>query len=520
MSWSSFPFVLGSKPEVSSQNAQHILNFFHFGSPITLIIFFLTAFTAHSIATASTDTTNKPLEEQTGPGGKPLPSSKKRPKEKNVLDFSPARKLLFIWLSAGTAATFVGNAGVVILHALMDRKNNWWCGEAVAVCPSISLTTPEETDFYNQIYVVASVFVYSLFLISLIDTKPSPTAAHFSTWIVALILELVILGASLSLYTTEHREPKAGSPDGGQLEQGVTHWEAIEILIDIFRIIFLLGLVLSYCLFITLRALKQRRANRKQAGTPGETTSLLNGHAVENGTVQGHDDDNSQDAGWVRPTKVPSKTWWEYIRGYSLFFPYLWPAKSRPLQITVVICFLLVMLARVVNLLVPIQVGRITNILSGEEGQYPGVPWGEICLYILYRLLQGSNGALGALRSTLWVPVSQYSYQELSTASFEHVHGLSLDFHLGKKTGEVLSALSKGSSINTFLEQVTFSVLPMLIDLGVAIGYFLVVFDAYYALVVAIVTFAYLYLTIRLAQWRAEIRREMVNSSRQEDAVK
>lgn len=335
----------------------------------------------------------------------------------------------------------------------------------------------------------------------------------------ALILELILLGASLSLYTTEHREPQAGNPRGGPLERGVTNWEAIEILIDVFRVIFLLGLILSYCLFIALRALKQRQSSRRHSATLGETTSLLNGHAVENGSAYGQDDD-SVDPGWVRPTKVPSKSWWEYIRGYSLFFPYLWPAKSRQLQITVVICFILVMAARVINLLVPMQVGRITNILSGEIGEEPGVPWGQICLYVLYRLLQGSNGALGALRSTLWVPVSQYSYQELSTASFEHVHGLSLDFHLGKKTGEVLSALSKGSSINTFLEQVTFQVFPMLIDLGVAIGYFLIVFDAYYALVVAIVTFAYLYLTIRLAQWRADIRREMVNSSRQEDAVK
>lgn len=340
--------------------------------------------------------------------------------------------------------------------------------------------------------------------------------AHFSTWLVALVLELLLLGASLSLYTTEHREPKAGSPRGGHLQQGVTNWEAIEILIDIVRLVFLLGLIFSYCLFITLWAWKQRR---RQTGTAGETTSLLNGHAVENDSAHGPDD-GGQDAGWVRPMKVPSKSWWEYLRGYSLFFPYLWPAKSRRLQITVVICFVLVMGARVINLLVPIQVGRITKILAGEEGEQHGVPWGVICLYIFYRLLQGGNGLLGALRSTLWVPVSQYSYQELSTASFEHVHGLSLDFHLGKKTGEVLSALSKGSSINTFLEQVTFQVVPMLIDLAVAIGYFLVEFDAYYALVIAIVTFAYLYLTIRLAQWRAEIRREMVNSGRQEDAVK
>jgi ATP-binding cassette, subfamily B, vacuolar membrane transporter HMT1/ACLQ len=148
------------------------------------------------------------------------------------------------------------------------------------------------------------------------------------------------------------------------------------------------------------------------------------------------------------------------------------------------------------------------------------LPWVQIAIYIAYRFLQGNMGLLGAIRSSLWIPIGQYSYRALSTSSFEHVHSLSLDFHLGKKTGEVLSALSKGSSINNFLEQVTFSVVPMLVDLGVAVGYFLIKFDAYYALIVAIVTFCYLYVTIRMAQWRADIRREMVNKSREEDAVK
>jgi ABC-type transport system involved in Fe-S cluster assembly fused permease/ATPase subunit len=60
----------------------------------------------------------------------------------------------------------------------------------------------------------------------------------------------------------------------------------------------------------------------------------------------------------------------------------------------------------------------------------------------------------------------------------------------------------------------------MLFDLIIAIGYFLVYFDVYYALVVGISTFGYLYVTVRMAQWRAEIRRQMVNASRQEDAVK
>jgi ABC-type transport system involved in Fe-S cluster assembly fused permease/ATPase subunit len=60
----------------------------------------------------------------------------------------------------------------------------------------------------------------------------------------------------------------------------------------------------------------------------------------------------------------------------------------------------------------------------------------------------------------------------------------------------------------------------MLINLAVAIGHFLVKYDAYYALVIAVVPFWYVYLTIRMAQWGAEIRRELVNAGKGEDAVK
>ncbi|KAH6614593.1 P-loop containing nucleoside triphosphate hydrolase protein [Chaetomium sp. MPI-SDFR-AT-0129] len=102
----------------------------------------------------------------------------------------------------------------------------------------------------------------------------------------------------------------------------------------------------------------------------------------------------------------------------------------------------------------------------------------------------------------------------------EHVHSLSLDFHLGKRTGEVLSALNKGASINQFLEQVTFQVVPMLVDLLVAIIFFYIRFGSLYALFVSIITFYYLYLTIRMGATRADQRRDMVNADREEEAVK
>jgi hypothetical protein len=330
---------------------------------------------------------------------------------------------------------------------------------------------------------------------------------------VGLVLEAALVAISLALYTHAHYQPTAGHPANPKLRFYMTEWEAAEIALDLLRIVLLLALIGFYLVFVILPQARKTQ----EAGSSSETASLLangtdraeNGHANGNGSygtvhpVGGkHQHTEGAPPAWSRPTGAPTRSWWEYIKGYGVFFPYLWPSKDRRLQIMVVICFFLVMAQRVINLLVPDQLGHIVDRL---EHKVAGSPWTAICLFIAFRFLQGTNGVLGAARSALWIPVSQYSYRELSVASFEHVHSLSLDFHLGKKTGEVLSALGKGSSINTFLEQVTFSVVPMLLDLGAAIGYFLV---------------KYIYLTIRMAQWRAEIRREMVNADREEDAVK
>ena len=356
-------------------------------------------------------------------------------------------------------------------------------------------------------------------------------------------MELALLVAELVYYTGENSENKSKS------RHRLTPWETIEVLVDLVRIICLLGLLILY---LGIRGFPYRKRKEEIKATEDETTGLLsssastdgnengstNGEArsyatiAANGHANGHANGNGHGvggnggggaaatpAGWARPDKVPTRSWWEYLRGYAVIFPYLWPSKDRRLQIVVIFCIILMILQRVVNVLVPWQVGEITNVLAKPGGPVK-MPWGMIMVFILFRVLQGNQGLLGALRSTLWVPVSQYSYRELAVAAFEHVHSLSLDFHLGKKTGEVLSALGKGNSVNGFLEAVTFQVLPMLFDLAVAIGYFLIAFDVYYALIVAVVTFWYVYLTIRMAQWRNDIRREMTNADRAADAVK
>ncbi|OAX85283.1 hypothetical protein ACJ72_00345 [Emergomyces africanus] len=502
----------GSPPLFSHQEIRRLLDYTRSISPVVIIVAFLISFILHSVISARTTPTQPPAV-RTGPGGRPLP---RRMRSTAVFappasDFSPNAKLAFKWLSVGILLTFIADAAITMTHVILYREMHWWCGQS------------------RVIYIVSSFFAYAVILISLVDTTPSPTYAQLLPWALSIPLELIIFGGCLAIYTSPHHEPIVGDPSGGPLRKSMTSWEIVEIIIALVRLLILLGIVVFY----TLNSIGWESRRRKDAACfaareASETTRLLNGnHNRMNGDGYGSspnrknipDSKPTEDA-WVRPTTVPTTSWWEYLSGYSLFFPYLWPSKSRRLQLIVVACFCLVIAQLVINVLVPIQIGRITNVLSGDTGEEFYIPWRGICIYVVFRWLQGNQGLIGSLRSFLWIPVGQYSYMELSTAAFEHVHSLSLDFHLSKKTGEVLSALSKGNAINTFLEQFTFQVVPMLIDLCVAVGYFWIVFDIYYALVVAIVTFIYLYVTIRLAQWRAAIRRQMVNAGREEDAVK
>lgn len=155
------------------------------------------------------------------------------------------------------------------------------------------------------------------------------------------------------------------------------------------------------------------------------------------------------------------------------------PKDSHIYQAIVVVCMIILGAQRYVNLLVPYQLGVLVDSLG-----YGQLPYKEIALFVIYRALQGNSGALGAARSVLWIPVSQSLYRRLSCAAFEHVLGLSLDFHLSKKIGEVTSALSRGAAMNTFLENFIFQVFPMVFDIFIAGVFFFVKYDAFYTIIV------------------------------------
>lgn len=76
---------------------------------------------------------------------------------------------------------------------------------------------------------------------------------------------------------------------------------------------------------------------------------------------------------------------------------------------------------------------------------------------------------------------------------FAHLHGLSLRWHLSRKTGEVLRVMDRGTdSINNLLNYILFSIAPTIIDILIAVVFFTVTFNWYFGLIVFITMLLYI----------------------------
>lgn len=128
-------FIVSTPHWSHEKAAKNALRILQYGYPIFLLFFFIFAFAARSILTASpsNDNDDQPPRVQYGPGGKPLPIRANSYKKVVPRELSRPRKLVFEWLSVGVCLTYIANAAVVIFHALYDREQQWWCGQAPTV---------------------------------------------------------------------------------------------------------------------------------------------------------------------------------------------------------------------------------------------------------------------------------------------------------------------------------------------------------------------------------------------------
>lgn len=105
----------------------------------------------------------------------------------------------------------------------------------------------------------------------------------------------------------------------------------------------------------------------------------------------------------------------------------------------------------------------------------------------------GSMGVLNNLRSFLWIRIQQYTTREIEVELFAHLHSLSLRWHLNRKTGEVLRIMDRGTdSITNLLNYILFSIAPTIIDILVAVVFFVTAFNIWFGVIVLITMALYI----------------------------
>jgi ATP-binding cassette, subfamily B, heavy metal transporter len=207
----------------------------------------------------------------------------------------------------------------------------------------------------------------------------------------------------------------------------------------------------------------------------------------------------------------------EIMRG---LWPYIWPAERPDLKLRVALSMLLLLAAKLATIAVPFTFKWATDALTGE-GSAPVAPsawlaWAlaaPIAMTIAYGGMRVLMAVLTQARDGIFAKVAMNAVRRLAYRTFEHMHQLSLRFHLERKTGGLTRVLERGrNAIETIVRMVIMQLVPTIIELALIVAVLLYQFDWRYVVVVLAVVALYMAFTYQATEWRISIRRRMNDS--------
>ncbi|WP_311201857.1 ABCB family ABC transporter ATP-binding protein/permease [Sedimentimonas flavescens] len=199
---------------------------------------------------------------------------------------------------------------------------------------------------------------------------------------------------------------------------------------------------------------------------------------------------------------------WRTIRAVA---PYLWPDAHPWVKKRVLIAMSLLVMAKVIAVATPFLYKAAVDGLAGTaraEGWL--LPLGAVALTVAYGVARMASVGFGELRDAVFVRVAQRALRQLALETFEHIHRLSMRYHINRKTGGLSRIIERGvKGVEFLLRFMLFSVGPLILELTMVAVLFAVLFDWRYAAVVIVTIAAYVTFTFKVTEWRVAIRRKM-----------
>jgi len=194
---------------------------------------------------------------------------------------------------------------------------------------------------------------------------------------------------------------------------------------------------------------------------------------------------------------------------------HLWPKGEWTLRGRVVVAGVLLVLAKVTNVYVPILYKHAVDML-GDKAQIVAVPIAMIVAYGFARVLAQ---AFGEVRDAIFSPVSQRAIRNLALEVFDHLHALSLRFHLERQTGGLSRVIERGTQGMEFLIRfTTFNIIPTLIEIALVGGILWHLYDWRFTAVTLGVIAVYVVFSVVLSEWRIKFVRSMNDADTEANA--
>jgi ATP-binding cassette subfamily B protein len=192
------------------------------------------------------------------------------------------------------------------------------------------------------------------------------------------------------------------------------------------------------------------------------------------------------------------------------FAPYLWPSNNLTARFRVSAAVLSMILAKAAAVYVPILYARTIDALTKPTSLVIALP---VLLILAYGIARIGSAGFGEIRDALFASVSQRAVRQVALQTYQHLHRVSLRFHLDRQTGGLSRVIDRGvTGMQSVLRLAVFNVVPTAVELLLVTGIIWHMFDWRYAAVTFLAVVVYVAFTSTLAGRRGRYRRTLNES--------
>jgi ATP-binding cassette subfamily B protein len=203
----------------------------------------------------------------------------------------------------------------------------------------------------------------------------------------------------------------------------------------------------------------------------------------------------------LKRTETPSA---ERSGLYNLnaLLPYIWEFRGR-----VLVALGCLILSKLATVGIPITLKEIVDKLDSTITTTMVLP---VTLLLAYGLLRLAGSFFNEMRDVLFTRVRYRAMRRLTIRTLEHLHNLSLRFHLERKTGALSSDLQRGAaSLSSLLNYFIFSIIPVSVEFLLIAGYLFTLYDPVFTIIIGASVVVYIIFTFKVMNWRVEYRHQM-----------